>query len=318
MKRWTAVFLALMMLLPAACGAEDGTVYKLANSNERLYDLGDTGWVVEQPRYMDSYPASTKDLAVYYCGIAEKNGLEPPYVYLINSSKSIDFDHPEETPRIWTTLQECFPDSRLGYLEIRSIEDFCNYFYKTDHHWNYKGSYQGYKDIIRLILGEDEPLMEPLETVQFPFTFNGSYNKRLGRENCDELFTVYRFDYPEMELWINLGRKKDYGRAKVYFDGSMDASYSFTNHYGEFYGSNRALIQFGTNRPEKESLLIFCNSYACANCMLIATHFNNTLLVDMREFDDVLGGKTTIDQLISRYGVTKILLMGDASFFRWW
>ena len=59
-------------------------------------------------------------------------------------------------------------------------------------------------------------------------------------------------------------------------------------------------------------------TYACANCMLIATHFNNTLLVDMREFDDVLGGKTTIDQLISRDGVTKIRLMGDASFFRWW
>ena len=140
-----------------------------------------------------------------------------------------------------------------------------------------------------MILGEDEPLLEPQETVEFPFTVNGSFNKRLGREDCGEHFTVYRFDLPQMALWIDLGRKKDYGKAKAYFDGKIDVSYSFTNHYGEFYGGNRGLIQFCTDQPEKENLLIFSNSYGCAIVSLLAAHFNNTLMVDMREFEGDLG-----------------------------
>ena len=316
MKKWITVLLLISMLIPAAAGAEEDSVYKWAGNNESLYYLGETGWLVEKPSA--GYPKNTREMAEDYIRLAEKHGLEPPYVYLVNSSKSIDFDDPGKEPPLWTLLRECYPDSKMDCLEIGSIGEFCNYFYKTDHHWNYKGAYEGYREIIRLLLGEDEPLLEPAETVEFPFTFNGSFNKRLGRTDCDELFTVYRFEYPEMKIWLNRGRRNAIGKAQAYFAGKISSRNDLTNHYGEFYGGNIGLVQMCTDRPEKENVMIFSNSYECAVNMLVASHFNNTLVVDKREFEDELGGIVTVDDLIRQYGVTKILLMGDATFFRWW
>ena len=41
----------LALLVPAVCGAEESSVYRWAGHGESLYDLADTGWVVEKPRY---------------------------------------------------------------------------------------------------------------------------------------------------------------------------------------------------------------------------------------------------------------------------
>ena len=57
------------------------------------------------------------------------------------------------------------------YLRIGSLEEYGRYFYTTDHHWNYRGSYAGYCQIVRMLLGEDEPVIEPAETVTFPVKF---------------------------------------------------------------------------------------------------------------------------------------------------
>ncbi|MBP5463397.1 MAG: winged helix DNA-binding domain-containing protein, partial [Lachnospiraceae bacterium] len=91
---------------------------------------------------------------------AERNGVEEVYVYLINSSRSVNLDDPQAETTLWKLLQECYPDCTLDCLKIDSVDAYCNYFYQTEHHWNYKGSYEGYKAIIRMMLGEDEPLMQ--------------------------------------------------------------------------------------------------------------------------------------------------------------
>ena len=38
----------LALLVPAVCGAEESSVYRWAGHGESLYDLADTGWVVEK------------------------------------------------------------------------------------------------------------------------------------------------------------------------------------------------------------------------------------------------------------------------------
>ena len=168
-----------------------------------------------------------------------------------------------------------------------------------------------------MLLGEEEPLLQPAETVEFPFVFNGSYYKWAGMTDSDELFTVYRFEYPEMKIWINQKRRKAYGRAQQYFDGEINGQYPFTNHYGEFYGGDNGLIVFSTERPEKENILILSNSFSNAVDMLIASHFNNTIVVDPRMYEDQIGKDLPLEQLARSYGITKILLLGDPDFFGW-
>ena len=101
----------LALLVPAVCGAEESSVYRWAGHGESLYDLADTGRVVEKPRYAESYPKNTRAMAENYRRLAEKNGAEPPYVYLMNSSKSADFDDPEKITPLWPLLQARLPGS---------------------------------------------------------------------------------------------------------------------------------------------------------------------------------------------------------------
>ena len=51
--------------------------------------------------------------------------------------------------------------------------DYSKYFYKTDHHWNHVGSYEGYKEIISMILPfPSSPHWAPTTTNVLLIVFN--------------------------------------------------------------------------------------------------------------------------------------------------
>ena len=314
-RRLAALFILWIILIQAAAGAEQASCYGAIEYYSGYFHLAETAWVVENPK-KEGDPASVRSQADGYRTLAEKCGADL-YVYLVETSRCVDFDNLQEDVPIWPLLQESYPGCTLDHLKIDSVETYCNWFYQTDHHWNYKGSYEGYTEIIRMLLGEDEPLLEPVETVSFPFVFNGSYYKRMNRNDGHEGFTVYRFEYPEMTIMINESRRKSYGKADLYFGGEIVSPMSLTNHYAEFYGGDTAMVQFCTHREDRENILIISNSYSNAVDMLIASHFNITLVVDPREIKSIYGEGTTLGTLIRGYQFDKILLLGDSSFFMW-
>lgn len=316
LKRLTAVIL-LLILLTQGCSLgeeESSSVYRVVSEKHKIYGLADTGWLIEH--WTQKYiPDNTIKQAKSFNKVmsAFRNSVKT-YVYLINSSRTMNLDDITGDPPVWTLIQENYPDSTIDSLKIDSLETYQQYFYKTDHHWNYYASYLGYKQIIRMLLGEDEPLLEPVETVEFPVMFNGSYNKRLNRTDSDQPFTVYRFDYPEMTVRIN-GKKKAYGRQSAYFEGKINKKQKLTNHYAEFYGGDEGLVEFCTDQPEKENIIIFCNSFSNAVKMLIASHFNHTYFMDLRHYQDDMGEKCNLTKSIKSWKVTKVMLLGDGAFF---
>ena len=85
------------------------------------------------------------------------------YVYLINSSRTVNVkDNISAVPVVYEAIEKYFSKSTTDYLHLDSLERYAEYYYTTDHHWNYKGSYAGYCQIIRMLLGPDEPLIEPV------------------------------------------------------------------------------------------------------------------------------------------------------------
>ena len=76
----------------------------------------------------------------------------PIYLYLAESSRShpIAPEFDEESPG-YLYLKENLHADVFDHLKYSTYEQFCDYFYTTDHHWNYKGSYQAYKDIVRML-----------------------------------------------------------------------------------------------------------------------------------------------------------------------
>lgn len=47
------------------------------------------------------------------------------------------------------------PEENKGCFRVDSFDVFDKYFYDTDHHWNYNGSYLGYTQVLSMISGDE-------------------------------------------------------------------------------------------------------------------------------------------------------------------
>lgn len=236
------------------------------------------------------------------------------YVYLINSSRTVNVrEDISAVPVVYEAIEKYFSKSTTDYLHLDSLEQYAEYYYTTDHHWNYKGSYAGYRQIIRMLLGEDEPLMEPVEEVTFPVKFNGSINRHLKLQDSKELFTVYRFDYPEMKIVINGVPKASYGNQQLYFDGKY-SRLEMINHYAKFYGGDTGIVHIETDRTDRGTLVVFSNSFSNPITQLLASHYHDLWVIDFRYY--LAGQDKDFDfSKILEEGNVQVLLLGDGVFF---
>lgn len=315
-KRILSVLLAAALLWQPALAEEGQNAYTVVSKKKNLYSLADTGYLIEDYQ-LYFVPEAAITQAESFNKVLSAFPDVKTYVYLATSSRCLDFNRLEDGSPLYKLLKEQYPNSALDCLPVHSFEDYCKYFYKTDHHWNYQGSYMGYTQIIRMMLGEEEPLLEPLETVTFNVNFNGSLNELIKRDTSDEKFTVYRFDYPEMTIRVNGKKKAAYGNPNTYFNGKYNTKDKYKNHYAAFYGGDVGLLQFSTGDESKENVIIFANSFGNAVAMLIASHFNNTYFIDMRHYKEDMGEKLNLTNSIKKWNISKVMLMGDPYFYKW-
>ena len=181
-----------------------------------------------------------------------------------------DFD--KRIASINNTLANTTVDTYIYYIEFKDK------FYKTDHHWNYKGSYLAYTELVK-ILTNDEPLKYK-DKVCLNDNFSGSKANFSGATHFyKEKFCAYEFDFPNYDIYIN-GKKSDYGNQKYHINNPKeDVS------YGSFYGYDDGEIIFDNHDDSKDNILIVGESYDNALLKLLASHFNKTYSIDLRNYE---------------------------------
>ena len=236
------------------------------------------------------------------------------YVYLVNSSRTVNLkEDVTAVPPVYQAIQKYFTKSTTDYLHLDSLEQYAEYYYTTDHHWNYQGSYAGYCQIIRMLLGEDEPVLEPEETITFPVKFNGSLNNKQGADNSKEQFTAYRFSYPKMKIVINGVRQASYGNQDLYFAGKYTRMEK-VNHYAKFYGGDYGMVHIETDQTDSGTLVMFSNSFSNAINLLLASHFHHLWIVDFRYYLAGLDPDFHLKDILAEDNV-QVLVLGDGVFF---
>lgn len=320
MKRIVCVLLiAVQMCVTFLSIGESTWTFEYSSRGKGLYRLGNTGYLVENCHQFitSQYLKNIKTNAAQLNENVPLGGNVKKYVYFIESSRSADLNSDlSGENEIYTLIKEQFEADGFATLALEKPEDYLNWFYKTDHHWNYKGSYQGYCDIVRMILGPDEPLAVPAETVTFPdIPFSGAYNSKLGYSKSDEPFTVYRFDnLPEYTALINGSPSKSYGRARTYYTGKYPRLTEY-NHYANYYGGDPGELIIDTNQSEKPNLLLISNSYSNAVTHLLAKHFNRIFAIDSRFYKLRMEKDFHIQKYIKTNNIDIVLEMGDMAFF---
>ena len=229
------------------------------------------------------------------------------YLYYIEKDTDIDFLSGEK-PDLFQYLRKSIelPDERIGKFEINSFDEFEEYFYKTDHHWNYRGSYKAYTELASML--GFEPL-KPVDERTFSAHFYGS--KSFGCERIvNEELTAYNFDFPEMDISINGKPAEDYGTLKECFQNGV----SGLTNYGIIYGGDCGCVEFDTHNGD-DNLLILGESYDNAILKLIAAHFNKTYGVDLRYYAHDMGESFDFDKFIREHDIDTVLLIGNVDYY---
>lgn len=228
------------------------------------------------------------------------------YAYYIEKDTDINFTTGQKlgaSQYMFSMLN--IPQERKVIYEIDSFKDFDERFYDTDHHWNYIGSYEGYKDIISLLSG-DEPL-EPTDVFHSGLRFAGSKAMSLGKFYTDEM-SIYLFDYPPMTITVN-GQQADYGQQDKLVNGELTQV-----SYGAVYGGDDGEVVFDTGK-DGDNILIIGESYDNAVLKLLAGHFSKTYSIDLRNYEAAFGKKFDFDEYVSQHDITKVLLIGNVDYY---
>lgn len=269
---------------------------------------GDEHRIVEK---LQDYEAGASEAAAFAASFNSLEGVKR-YLYFINNSRVTDFDRPEDSNRIYDWIRSFFSLDGAACFASDGYEDYCRWFYQTDHHWNDQGFYRGYTEILNLLKPDETPV-GPGDRLETDAVFNGSYARITKSLRADEHFVVRSFDLPKYTVTLN-GKRGTYGKLKAYLSGRFPSE-PLTNHYANCYGGDYGEIVYDFGREGRGRLLLIASSYSNPINALIASHFDETRVIDLRYYESYAGQAFDLSAYVKAHDIDTVLLLGDIRLF---
>lgn len=259
------------------------------------------------------------------------------YVTQVNETGWFDDYIGVETFDLYSKVKTLLPDYvKTDRLLYKSLEDYEDCHYASDHHWNHKGVKRGYEDIYGLMaddLGLSDvriPCKEWNYSELYNFKYYGSFARRLGSmySGCDD-FCAYEYNIPDRDVFavspetfeeiplLELGLFEEYSTG--HFDKSQDHyiayyGYGIPKEGNEIYREGNAIYLIKNKKTYTgHNLLIYGDSYNRALRDVLASHFDTTLYFQrdiIENYDNVY-----IDELIEKYNIDVVLYGGNSDIW---
>ncbi|MBQ1508603.1 MAG: hypothetical protein IIZ47_04215 [Erysipelotrichaceae bacterium] len=175
---------------------------------------------------------------------------------------------------------------RTDRLKIETVSDYQTYFQKSDFHWNARGAYQGYCDIINMISRDFDldPVRPVKEEISYPYEFHGNISSQVGQlGETDHITDLLLEGIGDYDYTVN-GQPVDLHTVKEDY-----AAHGNTTQYSDFdyyFGDNAFERIFDFHQEDKPNILIFADSFTNVTQEWIASHFNKTVIIDLRAKDE--------------------------------
>ena len=228
------------------------------------------------------------------------------YLYFVETDSNYNFETNyklEATNYLEKNLN--IDKKNISAYQLSSYSDYEKNFYKTDHHWNYKGSYEGYRQIASLM--NFNYILEPLDEICFENAiFNGSKSKNIAGINpLNDKMCMYDYNFPEYEIYASGNKIPEYGKSIEELKKSTEVS------YGSIYGGDYdELIFINKETNNNKKLLIYANSYSNAINKLLAANYKETYVIDGRYYKE----KNMIDYINDKK-IDDFLILGNCMLF---
>ena len=228
------------------------------------------------------------------------------YLYYVNNDTDVDFATGDKSG-VYDYLAENlrFGEENCGKFSFDSFEEYEQYFYYSDHHWNHEGSYLAYTQLAQM-LGHEKEMLEPVDLVEVPGIFHGSRTLRVGAQDSFDIMQAYIFEYPPMEVRVPDGSLTRYGDLDVL----LERNPSEVSYVG-VYGDNMGYMQLSTGNAEKDNILVIGDSYDNALLKLLASHYNTTHSIDLRYYSYFMTEPFVFTEYVKENNISSVLLVGS-------
>lgn len=191
-------------------------------------------------------------------------------------------------------------------FDLDTFEQYTKYFYTTDHHWNHRGSYQGYMDIMTMF-GFEDSILEPIdETDKDGLKFYGTYSSQTGFVTEGSPFCVYRFDLPEYTM-ENLNGEMEIENTNTFFDKEVTDEMDY--HYNVAYRVGDGYTHIHSDSGTGNSILIIGDSYAGPILPLLTSAFDDIWLIYPTNYIALTRSQFNYDEFIETHKVSHLLIM---------
>ncbi len=277
--------------------------------NDKIIKFGCENNLVFYPVSLNEYKKELDIMIENYNHIFNKYQNIDFYVYYIEKDTDINFETNEKNG-VFDYLKNNLHLNKenINNFQINNFNDFKKYFYKTDHHWNNVGSYKGYQELTELLKTENFLKYQNQKCID---NFNGSKSLVIGGGSLlyNEDFCAYQFDISNHITKVNK-QNSEYGNEKAFFENKLS-----TINYAIYNGDDNGLVYYDFKNPNQDNLLIIGDSFDNAISKLLASHFNKTFVVDLRNYERELNEKFSINDFIYNNKIDKVLLIGNVDFF---
>lgn len=232
------------------------------------------------------------------------------YFYYIEKDADINFETGEQVQAYQYFREQLnVPAENVGHLPIPDFPTYRDNFYRTDHHWNHAGSYSGYLDLLEL-LEIAEPALEPMSTAIID-DFSGSKAIQAAATTYLEPFSAYQFAFPDMTITINGQPAQDYGNQEAFFAGACELPLT----YGNFYGGDSGEVILDTGTTDRGNILIIGESHDNAILKLVASHYDRTHAIDLRNYTHYMGSEFQLTSYLKQHEIDTVLFIGSIGFY---
>lgn len=196
----------------------------------------------------------------------------------------------------------------LGLMDLSSIEDFNEYYYHTDHHWNIRGAWKAYQEIYKMVSKNYpgiSPVNDSIHYIEYPnLTSLGTYARDTLYPFKPEPFEIATVNLADFSI-LQRDYKITYNQNDEYNQGIYSVD-PYVSHYEKYFGTNNSFLTYYFSNNATKNLLLIGTSYKIPLQPWIASHYKISYFVNPVKY-----GSFSMEKFLKDHKVDDIIILTD-------
>lgn len=269
-------------------------------STIRNYYIINNKWIMPKPVSVLDIDSSSKQINDFAKDI-DKEGRDIYYISTPAKATALNHLYPKYATKDYglenlKDLEDSLDKNKFTFINIDqyfkdkfSEEERESFYFKTDHHWNSLGAYEGFKYIIKSMDGIDNTVYDSLFTQDNYITKNIDGKPFLGSYNRNLFYVMNKDEKVPYVYNKNLNGYKFYNHSGVEYnpiDSKLIISTRINDDeltYGGIYTQDIPLYKVeNENAPIKKKVLIIRDSFQAPTTLMFSDVFESVEILDPR------------------------------------